>query len=193
MQTSQQKYEHDNESLIESQRFISDYINSTNDSYISKIESLTVKVTQLQNNEKKLNETIELQEYLYNKLQQDMRSKTMIPQIRQRVNRRYTSPSDPSINMQKSVQRLQQLLENKVLDTALAVKIGVELDEDDPSRFVEHIISLKEQRDIQYVEAQKLEDLILELKDALGEEDEYNLLKAVVQMKDHISKCKKKF
>lgn len=158
-------------------------MDSLKDSNTSTIANLSEKISYLEKVEKKQNETIEFQQYIYNKLQSDYKAKGFLSQDSPKLMRQNTSPS---FSNQKSLQRLKKLFENKTFDSSIAAMIGVELDEEDPEKFLDQIMNLKQQRDSQYVISQKYEDLISELKDALNEEDEYNLLKIVVSMQKQL-------
>ena len=91
----------------------------------------------------------------------------------------------------KSVDALKKLFENQDFDPEVMVKIGVELDEEDPNKFVERIMEIKRDRDSLYLAAEKYEDLILELKEELEEENENQLLACVIKLKEQIEKNNK--
>ncbi|OMJ84163.1 hypothetical protein SteCoe_14789 [Stentor coeruleus] len=186
---NKEKLEKDNESLMESQKFISDYINSLKESYESTISNLKAQANESKKKINELEESIHLQQYLYNKLQSEKNSIIPFNRIR-KLNRQKTSPVGSYTSQLKSIEALKKIFDTKKLDFNIAAIIGIELDESDPEKFIDRIIELKKERDTYYLASEKAEDLINELKDVLNEENENNLLNCVVKLKENSSSVK---
>ncbi|OMJ70918.1 hypothetical protein SteCoe_31005 [Stentor coeruleus] len=186
---TKEKLVKDNESLVESQNFISDYINSLKESYEKAMSSLKTQIDQLKKKIIEHEQTIHLQQYLYNKLQSE---KTIIEPSNKfrKFNRQKTSPAGSDSSQLKSIEALKKIFDTKTLDFNIAAIIGIELDESDPEKFVDRIVELKKERDTYYVASERSEDLINELKEVLNEENENNLLNCVVKLKGNSNSVK---
>lgn len=142
----------------------------------------------LKNSEKKIEEltqAVNYQQYLCTKLEKDRKSLTNSKPGSRVLTRQNTSPALSTDHL-KSLSALQKLCENHKIDLNLIALIGVELDEDDPSKFLDRIIEIKRERDSSYMISEKYEDLLNELKEELDEQDEYNLLACVVNLKEQV-------
>lgn len=173
----------DNESLLESHAFIIPYIESIKNSYKDTISDLTSKLNESSIKVKDLSEALTCQQYLYNDLEKKWKS-NYHPQIRP-MHRRHSSSENDKVSL-KSFETLKKLFESQTFDINIVAMIGVELDEEDPKNFYDKILEMKKERDSYYMAAQKYEDLIIELKEALNEEDEFNLLSQVVNLKKKV-------
>lgn len=186
---TKEKLEKDNESLVESQKFISEYINSLKESYESTIANMKIQIDQSKKKISELEESVHLQQYLYNKLQSEKTYIEPFNRVR-KFNRQKTSPAGSDPSQLKSIEALKKIFDTKKLEFGIAAVIGIELDESDPEKFIDRIIEIKKERDTYYVASEKAEDLINELKEVLNEENENNLLNCVVKLKGNSSSVK---
>lgn len=156
------------------------YIENLVSSHKATIIDLNNKLDESFKKIENLSEALNCQQYLYNDLEKKMKSDQIVG-IRP-MHRHHTS-SNIDKNVLKSIETMKKLFETQNFDTNVIAMIGVELDEEDPQKFYEKIIEVKKERDRNYLAVQKYEDLILELKEELDEENEFNLLAQVVNLK----------
>jgi hypothetical protein len=179
---SKESLETENQSLIDSQAFMTDFIKNMKNSYTEQIALLEQKLQESQLKTQEISEALECQTYLYNKQAKELTCQSPGSSISRPLCRQKTSPSIDSFNL-KSVETLKKLFEKQDLDVSQVAMIGIELNEEDPSNFFSRILELKQERDTLYLAAQKYEDLIQELKSELLEDDEFQLLNRVISLK----------
>lgn len=183
------KLEKDNESLVESQKFISNYVNSIKDSYGQTISNLQNQLDESNKKNQELEEAFEVQQYLYNKLQSESKNRNTMNAGSRVLSRQNTSPINLDVNKGITFEAVKKLIGTKEFEENVAAVIGIELDESEPERFLDKIIELKKERDAYYVASERAEDLINELKDVLDEENENNLLNCVVKLQNKSCGC----
>lgn len=153
--------------------------------YLSEISELTQKLQTSEKKVEELTQAVNYQHYLYTKLEKEKKNMPTSKSGSRVLTRQNTSPAVSGTQL-KSISALQKLIETQKFDLNIIPLIGFELDEDDPSKFLDRIIEIKRDRDSSYVISEKYEDLLNELKEELAEDDEYNLLACVVNLKEQL-------
>jgi uncharacterized protein (UPF0305 family) len=199
--SSKEKAEKDNESLQESQKFISAYIESLKSSFndtinnlsskltlsTSQVEDLSSKLSASKSTIQELSQALNFQKEENERITEERKSPTPYSMKQLRKNfRQQTLPSCTTVHKSKKLENLKKQFKNKALPSEVFALIGAELDEEDPHKFIEKIIEIKKQSDMYYMTAEHLEDLLEELKDALDEENPNNLLNRVVKLRDEV-------
>lgn len=164
---------------------ISDYLAQAQTDYVSQIEDLKQQLNEALQEKEELSRLVKGQHYLYNNIDKQRNSINGSGFTSRVLTRQNTSPAVAWTQF-KSVDTLKKLFENQDFDPDVMVKIGIELDEEDPNKFVERIMEIKRDRDSLYLAAEKYEDLIIELKEELEEENENQLLACVIKLKEQI-------
>ena len=182
LQNITSKLEKDNESLVESQQYISDYVNSIKNSNADTVNDLNTKILKLQTTEKDLQQVIECQQYLHDKLLNKINHKNNHNENAKKISRDNSLSTINKIDLQ-SIGKLQKIFEANSFDPNLGVMIGIELEEDNPGNFLEKINQLKTQREFYHATADKFEGIVNDIKAELKEKDESNLMKLICRLK----------
>lgn len=186
----QESLESDNQTLLESQAFITDYVKNMKSSYTQQISELKSSLSSSEKTIEQLSQALECQTYLYNKQEKQHKSlqSPFSPSpspSSHRLSRQKTSPSLDTVDL-KSIETLRKLFDQHSFEPNLVAMIGIELNEEDPENFLSQINQIKQERDTYYLAAQKYEDLINELKSELQEDDEFQILKKVMDLNKKI-------
>ena len=182
----QESLESDNQTLLESQAFITDYVKNMKSSHTQQISELKSALSASEKNVLQLSQALECQTYLYNKQEKERKSlqnpfSPSASPSSHRLSRQKTSPSLDAVDL-KSIETLRKLFDQHSFEPNLVAMIGIELNEEDPENFLGQISQIKQERDTYYLAAQKYEDLINELKSELNEEDEFQILRLVMAL-----------
>jgi hypothetical protein len=161
---------------------ISDFLSQSQNEYTSQLNSLKHELsTALEKNEE-LTRLLSCQHYLYSNFDKQRNSFPSPGMTTRVLTRQNTSPAVAGTQF-KTVEAFKKLFESQDFDPDIMIKIGIELDEEDPSKFIDRIAEIKRDRDSLYLAAEKYEDLINELKEELEEDNENQLLACVIRLK----------